>query len=98
MTTTAINCGSTLQLTTDGAIVQCGLPELHASAAHQDGTDNYEPASHQGVHSGQVYVWTSKDAGLMRTLRDVADAREVCDHMARKLAVSAALIEQVAGA
>jgi hypothetical protein len=83
-------CTSALRITTTDTVT-CALPELHMSASLGDGTDNYEPASHQGVHDGKIYIWQTRDASMMNTLRN-GGFTEQCDHMGRKLAVAPALL------
>lgn len=73
-------------LVTPTSGVLCMLPANHTQHAYPGGADNPEPTYHQGVRDGQVYVWSERDAGTIRTLRN-AGFHAQCDRHAVKLAV-----------
>lgn len=88
-------CSSVLRITATDTVT-CALPNQHSQHSHPDGTDNFEPASHQGVHGGKIYVWQTRDASIMNTLRNGGFTGQ-CDHMARKLTVDPRLARAVSG-
>jgi hypothetical protein len=78
-------CPTTLRITAD-ITVPCALNPGHGQHTYPGGADNFEPRHHQAVWDGKVYVWTTKDAGVINTLRN-AGFHTQCDHEAAKLAV-----------
>jgi hypothetical protein len=82
-------CTSVLR-TTATIAVTCGLPDGHAQVCNADGTDNPEPARHIGMDGSTVYVWSTRDAGVMDTLRN-AGFHAQCDRTARKLVIAESL-------
>lgn len=78
-------CPNTLRLAAD-ATVLCALPANHTQHVRPGGAVNPEPTYHQGIYGGRVYVWSTVDAGIIRTLRG-AGFHEQCDLTAAKLAV-----------
>jgi hypothetical protein len=85
----APTCGSALRVTAT-ATVPCALHAQH------DVVNNDEPASHQGAYDGKIYIWQTRDAYTLMTLRN-AGFHAQCDDMARKLTVDPRLVRAVSG-
>lgn len=78
-------CSSALRIAAHTAVL-CMLLTDHAQHCYPGGIDCPEPTHHQGAWMGQVYVWTTGDAGVISTLRN-GGFHAQCDRMAAKLAV-----------
>jgi hypothetical protein len=85
----APTCGSALRITATTGVT-CALPDQHAQHSYPDGTDNPQPSRHIGTDGVTVYVWSTRDAGVMMTLRD-AGFHDQCDRTARKLIIGDSL-------
>jgi hypothetical protein len=82
-------CTNALRITATDTVT-CALRDGHAQYAHTDGSDNPEPGRHVGSDGSTMYVWSTRDAGIMNTLRN-AGFHDQCDHTARKLIVADSL-------
>lgn len=79
-------CASVLRILRDDTVT-CVLPGEHAQHAPLGGADSDEPTYHQGVTGQMIMVWSTRDAGIIDTLRN-AGFHDQGDHHARKLALS----------
>lgn len=81
-------CVSALRITATDTVT-CMLPDQHSQHTAPDGvTPNLEPAYHQGAALGQVFVWSTSDAGIMNTLRN-GGFHDQCNLMAPKFGLAA---------